>query len=85
MGYVGYFYVESKSFDLRSGVGNGIVKLTECGNGQMRSVVMDFPRLAWLLKMMEELVSGTLEKESCRTHRVGDSVIILQRSQNRYG
>ena len=35
MGYVGYFYVESKSFDLRSGVGNGIVKLTEWGRGQM--------------------------------------------------
>lgn len=40
MGYVGYFYVESKSYELRSELGNGNFILTEWGRGQIRSIVL---------------------------------------------
>jgi hypothetical protein len=42
MGYVGYFYVETKSFEIRSGAGNGGIQLSEWSKGIVRSVVMSF-------------------------------------------
>jgi hypothetical protein len=83
MGYLGYFYVESKSFDLRLGIGNGGFCLAELG--LFRSVVMGFQSVVWMLNMMEELTNGLTSKEFCRSRRVGDSVFILQKRQNHYG
>jgi len=85
MGYLGYFYIESKSFELRSGVGNRGCPLAEWSRGVFRSVVMDFQSMVWMLHMMEELMNGLASKEFCRSHRVGELVIILQKCQNHYG
>jgi hypothetical protein len=85
MGYLGYFYVESKSYELRSVGGNGLVRLTEWGKGQIRSVELGFTRLVWLHKVMEELVPGTVELGACRSHRVGESVIVFQKRGSKYG
>ena len=38
MGYVGYFYVESKSYELRLGDGSRNIKLTECGRLNLSTV-----------------------------------------------
>jgi hypothetical protein len=85
MGYVGYFYVETKSFEIRSGVGNGGFQLSEWSRGIVRSVVMSFQTVVWMLKMVEELWSGDLEAEFCRSRRTGDTVLVLQKRQNDFG
>lgn len=79
MGYLGYFYVESKSFELQSGVGNKGSRLAEWSRGLFRSVVMGFQSVVWMLNMMEELTNGLTSKEFCRSCRVGDSVFIMQK------
>ena len=71
MGYVGYFYVESKSFELRVGDGNQNIKLTEWGRMNLSTVYIGETRLVWLVKMMNELVSETTGIAACRDHRVG--------------
>jgi hypothetical protein len=40
MGYVGYFYVESKSYELRLGDGSRNIKLTEWGRLNLSTVFM---------------------------------------------
>jgi hypothetical protein len=67
MGYMGYFYIESKSFELRSRVGNGGCRLAEWSRGVFRSVVMDFQSVVWMLHMMEELTNGLTSKEFRRS------------------
>jgi hypothetical protein len=85
MGYLGYFYIESKSFELQSGVGNGGFRLAKWSRGLFRSVVMGFQSVVWMLNMMEQLTNGLTSKEFCRPRRVGDSVFIMQKRQNHYG
>ena len=34
---------------------------------------------------MEELVPGTVELEACRSHQVGESVIVFQKRGSKYG
>jgi hypothetical protein len=75
MGYVGYFYLESKSYELRSGDGNQYVKFTEWGKVNLSMVVMGATRLTWLFKMMNELVPEAMGIGACRDHRMSDSVI----------
>jgi hypothetical protein len=52
MGYVGYFYVESKSFELRVGDGNQNIKVIEWGRMNLSTMYMGETRLVWLVKMM---------------------------------
>jgi hypothetical protein len=85
MGYVGYFYVESKSYELWAGNGNQNIKLTEWVRVNLSTVVMGVTRLVWLLKMMNELVQEAVGIGACRDHRMGDSVIFLQKMMNKYG
>jgi hypothetical protein len=85
MGYVGYFYVESKSYELRYGDGNHYVKFTEWGKANLSTVVMGTTRLIWLSKMMNELVLETTGISACRDHLASDSVMFLQKQMNKYG
>jgi hypothetical protein len=85
MGYVGYFYVESKSYELRLGDGSRNIKLTEWGRMNLSTVFMGEVRLVWLLKMMNELVLETTGIGACRDHRMGGSVMFLQKRKNKYG
>ena len=85
MGYVGYFYVESKSYELRASDGNQNIKLTEWGRVNLSTVVMGVTRLVWLLKMMNELMQEAVGIGACRDHRMGDSVMFLQKRMNKYG
>lgn len=76
MGYLGNFYIESKSFELRLGVGNDGFRLAEWSRGLFWSVVMGFQSVVWMLKMMEELMNGLPSNEFCTSRRVGDSVLM---------
>jgi hypothetical protein len=84
MGYV-YFYVESKSYELRLGNGSQNIKLTEWGRLNLSTVFMGEVRLVWLLKMMNELVLETTGIGACRDHQMGGSVMFLQKRMNKYG
>ena len=48
MGYLGYIYVESKSFKVRSDVHGG-VHLGERSKGLSHVVIMAWPTIFWLL------------------------------------
>ena len=85
MGYVGYFYVESKSYKSRLGDGSRNIKLTEWGRLNLSTLLLGEVRLVWLLKMMHELVLETTGIGACRDHRMGSSVMFLQKRMNKYG
>ncbi len=79
MGYVGYFYVEAKSFEFRSDacVGDGI-RLAEWNKGRFRAVFLTKLSVGWFRRSMEELRQGGEMRDFCRTIRVGSTVHILQ-------
>jgi hypothetical protein len=81
MGYLGFFYVESKSFELSSEAGKRC-KLTEWGRGKLKSLEMGFSRMIWLLKSLEEVSLDSVEMGSCRNHRMEESVVFIQKRQN---
>ena len=54
MSYVGYFYVESKSYELRAGDGNQNIKLTEWGRVNLSTVVMGVTRLIGVVTQDDE-------------------------------
>jgi hypothetical protein len=85
MGYVGYFYVESKSYEIRLCDGSRSIKLTEWGRQNLSTVFLGEVRLVWLLKMMNELVLETTGIGACRDHRMSSSVMFLQKRMNKYG
>jgi hypothetical protein len=60
---MGYLYIESKSFELQLGVGNGGFRLAEWSRGLFRSVVMGFQSVVWMLNM-EELMNGLTSNEN---------------------
>ncbi|KAE8076421.1 hypothetical protein FH972_015077 [Carpinus fangiana] len=47
MGYLGYFYVETKSFEIRSNV-EGAIQLAKKSRGKSQSVIMAWPTVLWL-------------------------------------
>jgi len=86
MGYVGYFYVETKSFEFRSDVcvGDGI-RLAEWNKGLFRAVFLNKLSVEWFRRSMEELKQGGEIRDFCRTYRVGSTAFILQRRGNDHG
>jgi hypothetical protein len=77
MGYVGYFYVESKSYELRLCDGSRNIKLTEWGRLNLSTVFLGEVRLVWLLKMMNELVLETTSISACRDHRMNSNFLFV--------
>jgi len=57
MGYVGFFYVEAKSFEILSEfcVGDGI-RLAEWSKGLFRAMFLSKASVEWFRKSMEELI-----------------------------
>jgi hypothetical protein len=82
MGYVGFFYVEAKSFEIQSefSVGDGI-RLAERSKGLFKAVFLNKLSLGWFRRSME----GGEIRDFCRTFRVGSMVHILQRRGNAHG
>jgi hypothetical protein len=86
MGYVGFFYVEAKSFEIlfEFCVGDGI-RLAEWSKGLFRAMFLSKASVEWFRKSMEELRQGREIQDFCRTFRVGSMVHILQWRGNAHG
>ena len=84
MGYLGYVYVESKSFDFRSNVPGG-VRLEERSKGLSRSVIMAWPIILWLLVAWDSITPVEKAREKWRSFRFGSKVYVLLRRNNRFG
>jgi hypothetical protein len=84
MGYLGYVYVESKSFEVRSNVRGG-VRLEERSKGLSRSVIMAWPSIFWLLAAWDSLTPLEKTREKWRSFRFGSIVYVLLRRTNKFG
>lgn len=85
MGYLGFFYVEAKSFEFRSAIGDGSVRLAERSRGLFRAVHMSRQSIGWFVSSMDTLRLEGEVKEFCKTFRVGNTVHILHRRENQHG
>jgi hypothetical protein len=56
MGYLGFFFVKAKTFEILSEVGNGGIRLAERSKGVYRAVILGKFSVIWLLNMVEELI-----------------------------
>jgi hypothetical protein len=84
MGYLGYVYVESKSFEVRSNVCGG-VRLEERSKGLSRSVILAWPSIFWLIAAWDSLTSLEKAREKWRSFRFGSKVYVLLRRNNKFG
>jgi hypothetical protein len=84
MGYLGYFYVETKSFEFHSNVQGG-VQLAEKSRGKVRSVIMAWPTIFWLVSAWEYLTKSKTIRENWRTFRFGCLAYVVQRRNNLHG
>ena len=84
MGYLGYFYVETKAFEIRSNVQGG-VQLAEKSRGKTHSVIMAWPTIFWLASAWDYLTKDEIVRENWRTFRFGCYSYILQRRKNSFG
>ena len=76
------WYVESKEFEVlvKEGVG-----FYERSNGKQRSIFIQKDELAWLVKIVEELVAVESSEVFWDQSRAGYPRIIAQRRSNRHG
>jgi len=72
MGYLGFCYVESKSFEFRSEVSGG-VQLAKRSRCIFRAVFLRWPSLFWLMQAMEGFIKGDDSNENWRTYRQGST------------
>jgi hypothetical protein len=86
MGYVRFFYVEAKSFEIRSefSVEDGI-RLAERSKGLFRAVFLNKLSLGWFRRLMKELRQDGEIRDFCRNFQVGSMVHILQWRGNAHG
>jgi hypothetical protein len=84
MGYLGYFYVDSKAFEIRSNVQGG-VQLAENRRGRTRSVIMAWPTIFWLASAWDYLTNIEIGSENWRTFRFGCYSYVVQRRKNSFG
>jgi hypothetical protein len=84
MGYRGYFYVESKSFEFCSNVQGG-VQLAEKSRGKVRLVIMSWPTTFWLVSAWDYLTKSETVRENWRTFHFGCLMYVVQRRNNSYG
>lgn len=84
MGYLGFFYVYSKSLEIRFDVNEG-VQIPERSKGVSRSVIMVWPTVYWLVNAWDFLTTGETVHENWRTFRFGSFAYAVQRRNNSYG
>jgi hypothetical protein len=83
IGYLGYIYVESKSFKIRLDV-HGDVRLEERSKGLSRSVIMAWPTIFWLLIAWDSLTPLEKAREKWRSFRFGSKVYVMLWRNNRF-
>jgi hypothetical protein len=83
MGYLGFFYVESKSFEIWSDV-NGGVQMAEQSRGVSRLVIMAWLIVFWLFNAWDFLIIGETVHENWRMFRFGSFAYVMQRRNNSF-
>jgi hypothetical protein len=83
-GYLGYFYVDTKAFEIRSNVQGG-VQWAEKSRGKNRSVIMAWPTIFWLASAWDYLTNTEIVSENWRTFRFGCYSYVVQRRKNSFG
>lgn len=78
MGYLGCICVESKSYEIRSEIGNGGVRLDWRSRGIFRAVVLGKLSVIWLIHTMEALIKGDELRYFCRTLRSGNTAYVAE-------
>ena len=76
MGYLGYFYVEMKAFEIRSNVQGGL-QMAEKSREKTRLVIMAWPTIFWLVSAWDYLTNDEIVGENWRTFRFGCYSYIL--------
>jgi hypothetical protein len=84
MGYLGYCYVDSKSFEFRSEVSGG-VRLAERSRHLFRAVILGWSSLVWLMQAVERLSKGEEDNDKWKTFRMGSTVYVVLRRKNKHG
>ena len=56
MCYLGYFYVEAKSFKVWSEIGNNAIRLAEQNKGVHQAVHFGKSLMQWLTKTVEKMI-----------------------------
>jgi hypothetical protein len=84
MGYLGFFYVEKKSFEFRSDVQGGI-RLKEWSKGVHRWVIMAWPTISWFSEACSALSASGVVEGKYETFRFGDRRYVLMRRSNSFG
>jgi hypothetical protein len=84
MGYLGYCYVDSKSFEFRSEVSGG-VRLAERSRRLFRAVIFGWSSLVWLMQAVERLSKGEEDNDKWRTFLMGSTVYMVLRRKNKHG
>jgi len=85
MGYLRFFYVEAKSFEIHFKIGVGGIQLAERSRGLFRAVFLGRLSIGWLRNSVEALRKEGDLSEFCRTYQVGNTVYILQWGGNNHG
>jgi hypothetical protein len=78
MGYLGYCYVDSKSFEFKSEV-SGEVRLAERSRHLFQEIILGWSSLVWLMQAMGRLSKGEEDNDKWRTFRLGSTVYVVQR------
>lgn len=73
MGYLGFCYVDSKSFEFRSDV-SGRVRLAERSRSISWAIILGWPSIVWLMKAMERFTKGDESSENWRTFCQGSTM-----------
>jgi hypothetical protein len=84
MGYLGYCYVVSKSFEFRFEVSGG-VRLAERSRHLFQAVILGWSSLVWLMQAVEQLSKGEEDNDKWRTFQMGSTVYVVLRRKNKYG
>lgn len=85
MGYLGFFYVEAKAFEIRSEAGFQGIHLAKRSRGMFRAEMLGKPSVLWLRSTVEDLIRGTELKEFYRSFRSGSTVCVAQGRANGHG
>jgi hypothetical protein len=84
MGYLGFCYVDSKSFEFRYDVSGG-VRLAERSRSIFPVVILGWSSIVWLMKAMEGFTKGDESSENWRNFCLGSTTYVVLRRTNKHG
>ncbi|GLT75739.1 hypothetical protein SLA2020_474380 [Shorea laevis] len=85
MGFLSWFCMESKVFELLVVEGVSGLHFVEISRGVFRAVFVGKLNVVWLLSVVEKLVKGEVVTTFCKSPRDGNKVFSAQRCANKSG